>query len=66
MFDESRLDDSSYTVIWNFNLITGVIMNFLQSDINEDGYVNLLDLMIRANDCLKCTDPADPLNSKYE
>jgi sialidase-1 len=40
-------------------------VNFLQSDINEDCYVNLLDLIIMANDWLKCTDPADSLNCDF-
>ena len=36
--------------------------SFDKGDINKDCYVNLMDLMLLANDWLKCTDPADPVN----
>ena len=37
--------------------------SFLEGQgMNKDCYVNLKDLMLLANDWLKCTDPADPVN----
>jgi lysophospholipase L1-like esterase len=35
---------------------------FLAGDLNEDCYVNLLDLILLVNNWLECTDPADPVN----